>query len=338
MSSSTRVVDALIVGAGMSGLMAARQLLSIGEVILLDKREQVGGRMTTRPVGPGVADLGVQFFTVHTPEFESLTMQWLADGVIEQWATGWSDASLTDASAKTYRRYIVGKGMSTLAQNLARSLTVYTGACVERVVRNEDIWELRTTNGDRYACRALLLTPPVPLSIRLLQAGQVELSYSDLAALQNVTYDPCFVATFWLDGETKLPGLGAIQLPIGPIRYLVDNQRKGISPDATIVTVQADTTYSRQLWDVDDEDILDDIRVELRTYLLPDTKIIESRLHRWRYAIPLKLHPQPCLVAGGLPTLVFAGDAFGALRGIEGAALSGLAAGRTLIGLLQDND
>ena len=322
----------------MSGLMAARQLLSIGEVKLLDKREQVGGRLITRPVGPGLADLGAQFFTVHTPEFESLTVPWLADGVIEQWVTGWSDASLTNITAKTYRRYIVKQGMSQLAQYLAQSLAVDTGASVERVVRNENIWEVHTSNNDRYACRALLLTPPVPLSIHLLQAGQVALSSSDLAALQTVTYDPCLVAAFWLDGETKLPGLGAIQLPNGPIRYLVDNQRKGISPNATIVTVQADTTYSRQLWDVDDEDILENFRVELRTYLLPDTKIIESRLHRWRYAIPLKLHPQLCLVAADLPPLAFAGDAFGTLRGIEGAALSGLAAGQMLISLLRNND
>lgn len=42
--------------------------------------------------------------------------------------------------------------------------------------------------------------------------------------------------------------------------------------------------------------------------------------------------------AAGLPPLVFADDAFGSLRGIEGSALSGLAAGRTLVDLLQNND
>ena len=59
-------VDVLIVGAGMTGLMAAQVLRSISSVLLLDKREQVGGRMITLPIGPGLADLGAQFF--HCPD------------------------------------------------------------------------------------------------------------------------------------------------------------------------------------------------------------------------------------------------------------------------------
>ncbi len=330
--------DILIVGAGMTGLMAAQQLASVGDVLLLDKGEQVGGRMISRPVGPGLADVGAQFFTVHTAEFESWTEKWLADGVISQWATGWSDASLTEITSRTYRRFIVKEGMSRLAEYLARSLAVETTSCVERLERTGNTWRVGTKDGRRYACQAIILTPPVPLSLRLLESSQVELSPSDRAALRNVAYDPCLVAVFQLDGGTKLPGLGAMQLPHAPIRYLVDNRRKGISPSATVVTAQSDAGYSRQLWDEPDEDILERIEAELKAYLLPETKIVASKLYRWRYALPISLHPQPNLVAADLPPLVFAGDAFGSLRGIEGSALSGLAAGRTMAEILRNND
>ena len=58
---------------------------------------------------------------------------------------------------------------------------------------------------------------------------------------------------------------------------------------------------------------------------------LEMQLKRWRYALPTTLYSERCLVATGLLTLVFAGDAFGGPR-VEGAALSGLATA-TLIAL-----
>ncbi|XP_013192176.1 lysine-specific histone demethylase 1A [Amyelois transitella] len=49
----------IIIGAGVSGLAAARQLQSFGcEVVILEGRDRVGGRVVTYRKGPYVADLG----------------------------------------------------------------------------------------------------------------------------------------------------------------------------------------------------------------------------------------------------------------------------------------
>lgn len=49
---------------GVSGLAAARQLLSFGcEVVILEGRDRVGGRIVTYRKGPYVADLGDYTFT-----------------------------------------------------------------------------------------------------------------------------------------------------------------------------------------------------------------------------------------------------------------------------------
>ena len=319
----------------MTGLMAAQQLPSAADIILLDKNEKVGGRMSTHSIGPGRADVGAQFFTVHTAEFEKWTEKWLAESAIQQWSTGWSDASLTEITSRTYRRFIVKQGMSRLAEYLARPLPIETSSRVEHLAIIEKGWLVHTADGRQYASRALLLTPPVPLVLRLLESSKIELSSPDRAALQSVAYDPCLVAVFQLDGETKLPGLGAMQLPQGPIRYLVDNRLKGVSPGATLLTTQADTDFSRRWWQLADEEILLQMETELKPYLLPKTNIIACQIHRWRYALPTQLHPQRYLVASDLPPLLIAGDSFGSLRGIEGSALSGLAAGQALTNLLQ---
>jgi len=58
-----RQVDVVIVGAGLSGLMAARTLLVAGmEPLVLEARDRVGGRTWTRPASDGtLLDLGGQW-------------------------------------------------------------------------------------------------------------------------------------------------------------------------------------------------------------------------------------------------------------------------------------
>ncbi len=54
--------DAIVIGAGLSGLMAARRLEAAGRrVLVLEARDRVGGRTWTRPLGQAKVDLGGQW-------------------------------------------------------------------------------------------------------------------------------------------------------------------------------------------------------------------------------------------------------------------------------------
>jgi predicted NAD/FAD-dependent oxidoreductase len=178
----------------------------------------------------------------------------------------------------------------------------------------------------------LLLTPPVPQSLSLLDEGGVQLSADDRAALNAIDYDPSLTGMFVLDRQIRLPSPGAIQRPHANVYWIADNFRKGISP-VVVLTAQAGAIYSRQLWDRSDEQVLNALKVDLLP-VLGDAKVTETQLKRWQYAQPMSLYPERCLVAGGTAApLAFAGDAFGSPR-VEGAALSGLTAGRALAELL----
>jgi renalase len=318
--------DILIVGAGISGLMAGRALEGRGlRVALLDKGRSVGGRLATRRIGPGRADHGAQFFTVRTPEFQAWVDQWVDEGLVYRWSTGWSDGSLSSVKPDGHPRYAVRGGMNALAKRLAQGLVTRVDVRLVAAAPTAKGWQARDATGNTYTGRALLLTPPVPQALALLEAGGVQLSSTDRAALERIAYVPCVAGLFWVEGAVDLPEPGALQQPGAPISWIADNQRKGISPEATLITVHAGAEYSRQLWDAPEGEALAALQEGLGAFMDPSARIREAQVKRWRYAQPTILHPERYLLATGLPTLAFAGDALGWPR-VEGAALSGMAA------------
>lgn len=326
--------DILIIGAGLSGLMAARVLAERGvKVLVLDKGRSVGGRLATRRIGKGIADHGAQFFTVRSSTFQSYVDRWLTDGVIYQWSSGFSDDLRTVEAYDGHPRYAARDGMNALAKHIAGQLpstvNLCTGVKVNSVISTDREWQVIDEAGVRYTAPSLVLTPPVPQSLTLLGDTSGRLTVSERTALERITYAPCVAGLFAVEGRLNLPEPGALQRPESPISWISDNQRKGISPEATIITVHASGDFSRQLWDKPEEKALAELRDALQAYLEPGSSIGEAQLKRWRYAQPTTLHPERYLLVSGLPPLIFAGDAFGEAR-VEGAVLSGQAAGAAL--------
>ncbi len=322
--------DVLIVGAGIAGLIAGRVLSDAGKrVILLDKGRNVGGRLATRRIDGGLADHGAQFFTVRDPAFGSMVERWIAEGVVFEWSRGWSDGSLA-TTRDGHPRYAARGGMNALPKQLAQGLDARVKVKLVSVKAIDGGWQVEDESGSTQKAKALLLTAPVPQSLELLTVGGVQLSPADRDALDAIEYNPSLSGMFVLDREVRLPTPGAIQRPHANVQWIADNHRKGISPNAVILTAQASATYSRQLWDRSDDEILAAMRVDMLP-VLGNAQITELQLKRWRYSQPVNPYSERCLIASDMPApLVFAGDAFGGPR-VEGATLSGMAAGRALL-------
>lgn len=327
--TQTYVIDVIIVGAGICGLMAARVLKDAGkEVILIDKGRSIGGRLATRRIGEGAADHGAQFFTVRTPEFGVYVERWLAEGLVFEWSRGWTDGSLI-GTRDGHPRYAVRGGMNQLAKHAGEGLQVFTDVRVKAVRSQLGRWYVDMEGKGQLAASAVLLTPPVPQALELVESGGVGLHAEDEAALKAIQYEMCLTAMFLVDRPIFLPSPGAIQRENANIHWIADNRAKGISPEATILTMQATGTYSRQLWDQTDESILNAFRVDVMP-ILGETRVLDAQLKRWRYSRPVSVYPERTLIARGHGNLLFAGDAFGGPR-LEGAVLSGLAAGKVLL-------
>jgi monoamine oxidase len=68
--------DAIVVGAGLSGLVCARRLVDAGaRVLVLEARSRVGGRLHSGVLGDAVVDLGGQWMSVDQPRLLALATE-----------------------------------------------------------------------------------------------------------------------------------------------------------------------------------------------------------------------------------------------------------------------
>jgi len=321
----------VVVGAGISGLLAARELATAGwRVVVLEKSRGVGGRMATRRLENGTFDHGAQFFTVRSERFGSLVRRWLESGVVEVWSRGFADAG-NRPNEDGHPRYRGAGGMTSVPEHLARGLDVRTGERVVEARLRKGYWEVDAQSGSRLTAAAMVLTAPVPRSLALF-TDEPALPEEARRRLEEVSYSPCLALMALLDGPTGVPEPGGVQVKGEPLDWIGDNRRKGISR-APGVTIHAGPEWSRAHFDAHETEVATSLLAfageQLRTDLT--TRVIATSLARWRYSWVSRPFPGPCLVARNEPTLVFAGDAFGPSK-VEGAALSGLAAADHVLG------
>jgi renalase len=322
----------IVVGAGISGLLAAKALKGEGwDVTVLDKGRGVGGRMATRRVGGGTFDHGAQFFTVRNDRFSGLVEGWLSAGAAAEWSRGFADAE-GRPNEDGHPRYRGARGMTSIPKHVAGGLDVRTGERAVRVDTDDDGWEVTCESGLRLEGYALVLAMPVPQALDLASSGSYGLPDRARSQLEAVSYDPCLALMVLLDGPTQVPGPGGMQIKDEPLDWIGDNQRKGISA-LPAITIHAGPRWSSEHFEDDEREVTRHLISlagdRLGTELAP--AVVATSLARWRYSWVTNPHPEPFFAALEDPSLLFCGDAFGQPK-VEGAALSGLAVADYLLG------
>lgn len=305
----------VVVGAGISGLLAARHLSSAGhEVVVLDKGRSSGGRCATRRVGDAVFDHGAQFFTVRSDEFAQLVNDWLSSGVVREWCRGFG-------TRDGHPRYCGVAGMTSITKHLAASLDVRYSKLVFNLERRDAGWRVRLDDGTYVDADRVVLTCPIPQSMALLV--NTEINVPD--AIRTIEYDKTIAALVAVTGTTAVPEPGGIQNADETFSFIGDNQRKGVSAVGAL-TFHCSPTFSEEHW-WNDATVTHETVMQLAQPWLGGATIVEHQPKRWRMATPRTTWHERCWSAEGV---VLAGDAFAGPK-IEGAALSGLAAAQRLL-------
>ena len=320
----------VIVGAGLSGLVAARTLLDEGHrTLVVDKARSVGGRLATRQIGPATLDHGAQFFTVRSDEFRHHVDSWIDAGIVESWCEGFDQID-------GYPRYRVNGGMSQLARHLAIGLDVVARVRAQSIIFDGEGWVVSYDGGSRVPDQAsgLISTAPVPETLAVLASGGVGLG-QHRDGLEALRYHRVIALLVTTAASPDLGHAGALQQPDHPtFSFVADNAQKGISATPAL-TFHTSHELSAELWDLDDAAIQARLVPEAATVagVSPDD-FGDVQIKKWRYSGPVVPWPERCLMLREDPApLVMAGDAFGGPK-VEGAFLSGRAAGIAVADLL----
>ena len=279
--------------------------------------------MATRRFKEGVFDHGAQFFTVRQTLFQRWVDFWIQKGAAQEWTHNFATLDKVPQEVG-HARYRGMSGMTSIAKEIAQGLNIHLQTRVESVSKNGDTWIVQTDAGEKFHANHLILTAPVPQSLRLLEAGGVSLPEIENERLQVIKYHPCIALLVLLDGPSAIPAPGGMKLERGPIAWIADNTQKGISSKATAVTIHASADYSHQDYDSNHDQIGEQLLLAAKPWL--GEHVRDWQIHKWRYSQPKLVYPERFMEIPRLPDLYFAGDAFGGPR-VEGAALSGIALG-----------
>lgn len=284
----------IIVGGGLSGLILARRLSSLGqEVLIIDKARSVGGRMATRRDEDASYDHGAQF--------SSLDLSNLSDffpsGIWMSW---------TEYHSKEL--YSVQNGINKAAKFLASNLEIVLNQKVVSLKVDEEV-SLFTESGEEFKGNRVFITCPMPQTCDLLKSGQINCPKD----LSDVSYAKALVGLFRLDSNNSSLTKFNYHEPLGNEIFSISNQMsKGTSQNLSFSVVM-NPNFSEQYFENNDSETLFIIENSLSSFLNKhlnlyekDYKIIRSQLKKWRYSHPInplykdsyELIPQKIIVMG----------------------------------------
>ncbi len=182
-----------VIGAGISGLFAARTLADHGlKVTVIEKSRGVGGRMATRRVEGGASfDHGAQYFTVRDPRFRRYVESWIENGLV----TSWPDKEICvdqkifvlndgmiQSESTSERRFVAVPAMNAICRHLASGLEIQIQTRVARVETTDGGIQLFDEQANSLGLfDRLIVSAPAEQTAELL----VNLSESIWTDLQN---------------------------------------------------------------------------------------------------------------------------------------------------------
>ena len=324
-------MSVLVLGGGLSGLTAARQLQAAGvAVTVVDKGSGIGGRLATRRGDDDRRfDHGAQYFTVRSPEFAAEVETWKQAGIAKIWANDFpAEATRNGGRNDPAPRWCGTQGMAGIAKHLAAGLNVLSNARIETLTPTEQGWLVDADDGRTLTADDAIVTFPVPQTLSLLDVSFLKLEAELRKKLDAVRYAPCLSVQVALTSPPRIPAPGGLFCGPEPIAWLADQQAKGISGQPAAI-IHAGPIFSEEHY----RDATDDVIAELLEAAEPYLgTVVKAELHRWKYSLPTVVYPERTAehVAAFGRRLLFAGDAFGGPR-VEGAYLSGRAAAMLLL-------
>jgi copper homeostasis protein CutC/predicted NAD/FAD-dependent oxidoreductase len=320
-----------IIGGGLAGLTAAHRLLSRGvEVTVIDAGRHGGGRMCTRTVdlpdgrvakfdlGPPILYPRVGYDrTMPAHRVTDLAGELPGTELFQRRDVGRIGAAGEAAGYAPITGLTATGGMRELAFRLLAghpdTLEFHDHTVAERLERTEDGWRvhirsLRDGSERIVNTNGLIITPPVPQMLELLQKNKITLPDNLRDDLRAVTYSRCIaVYGLFTGGDPLQPG--GVWFGDGPFEWVTDNQRKDVSAVGPAITALTTNDWAAEHWKEPDARILELLLPRLESWVGTPVDPQSVWVHRWKWAQAVTPILASCAVLRDLAAVI-AGDGF----------------------------
>ncbi len=194
-----------VIGAGLSGLVVARELSRQHDVRVFEKSRGVGGRIATRYADEWEFDHGAQFFTARTASFRRFLAPLIERGIVHHWPARFVEIRNTEITARRqwdeeYPHYVAAPRMNALGKELAADLHIEVGTRIDQLEECRGGWRLRTADdsidGD---FDWVVVTAPAAQSAALLPADSLLRAHAATASMKA-----CFALMLGFDAEPAI--------------------------------------------------------------------------------------------------------------------------------------
>lgn len=319
-----------VIGAGLAGLVVARELGHDNEVTVFEKSRGVGGRIATRYAGDFEFDHGAQFFTAHSEQFKRFLQPLLEQEVVADWQARFAEMErgeivTTRQWQDDYPHYVGTPRMNAIGKWLARDIDVRLQTTVGRIERSNSDWTLydneETPLGD---FDWVVITAPASQTAALAPT-----SSPIRAAAATATMRACRALMLAFEQRLELPFDAAV-VRNADVSWISVNSSKPGRSEGTCLVVHSTNAWADAHVNDDDDALNAHLQNELAEVTGIDVgKASYCNVQRWRYANADKREGPAYCIDSNLQ-LAACGDWF--IRGrVESAYLSATA----LAGALQ---
>jgi predicted NAD/FAD-dependent oxidoreductase len=335
-----------VIGAGISGLCAARTLADHGlHVTVFDKGNSVGGRMSSRRVdsddGHVTFDHGAQYFSALDPRFRRYVDSWLQQGVVARWPDVESDRSHRIVELKNGRvlekpdsieRFVGSPSMNAVCRHLATDLNVHVQTQVGAMESADEGVRLSDDAGRFLGTfQRVIVSAPAPQTAELL------VNFPRLAQpIAKIQMQPCWSVMVSFQYPITSDWVGAF-IHDSVLTWVARNNTKPNRSSSPInhehLVLHAGHQWTEQNWDRPADEVAQEL---LATFWKdsggPPQSPLHLKAHRWKFALPVDPPSDQCFFDAEAG-IAACGDWAGGPR-VEGAFLSGMAAAGRVLGTL----
>lgn len=287
-----------IIGAGLAGLSAAKELESIAEITIFDKSRGVGGRLATRYADPYKFDHGAQYFTAKTEAFKAFIKPLEEKGLIARWDARFvefdNDVIVQEKQwGENFPHYVGVSKMNEIGKYLSQGIDVKLGTQIIAIDNQSNKWLLKDSNKNEYPnFDWVIVATPSHQAINILP--QI---FEHKDAVSNIKMQGCFTLMLGLVEPLEL-GWDAARIKNSALSWVSVNSNKPNRSKEYSLVVHSNNNWADENIEIDktlvQKQMLAELSVLLKQEIQP--KLINIVLHRWRYANVPKQNTEGFLV------------------------------------------